>query len=657
MSSSQINKHNINILSQIFKEKILLNPYRVENLKTFAKEGDLNKELLRPIAWKIFLGVLPNTTSLREWVEIISNQREEFKKKIKKFCKIKKIKGDPLGGGTKKKKVQNDTSYEDNDLKTGINKDLDRTRQEIDLFTQSKIRNIIANVLYIWSKENPDISYRQGMHELLAIIFLVFYPYYFPSTRKPKNTKDDIIEYLKDLELYKEDLYIFFHDEEEIQSDLFFTFEALMKKGMSNLFDPKILQKDDIDYKMYEIFPKMWKDESDQNKPTYVYRRSDLIIKEKLKSLDNDLYSHFKKIELNWVVFLQRYLRCIFSAEFPLDDVYILWDIIIYNNYINEKTQKYPFIFMDYICIAMIFKIRDTLKDSDQTESFSILFKYPETKDIKELIKLSQKVEQAINERLDGKNSNVYDILGIMKPIESEPTHIFSEEVQKKTKIISHFSENNNKNEIKNSFYKNEMKTKESELNNNEDEDTNKYEQFDEDEKENVNLDSINHNNSNNDDLSSQAKSFFKGAINTLTNFGGVIKDQIQSAKDTVIDSLTGNDLKNDFNNYENNNQQNDIYYDYNNNSNYNNMNSESNLSNNENHINLINNNEQNEEIENFGERKASIDSGSELVYIRQDIIDIVKKLKEFDTRYNMYFDNKDKKDFRIIIDYLKAKI
>ena len=134
MSSSQINKHNINILSQIFKEKILLNPYRVENLKTFAKEGDLNKELLRPIAWKIFLGVLPNTTSLREWVEIISNQREEFKKKIKKFCKIKKIKGDPLGGGTKKKKVQNDTSYEDNDLKTGINKDLDRTRQEIDLF-------------------------------------------------------------------------------------------------------------------------------------------------------------------------------------------------------------------------------------------------------------------------------------------------------------------------------------------------------------------------------------------------------------------------------------------------------------------------------------------------------------------------------------------
>ena len=76
-------------------------------------------------------------------------------------------------------------------------------------------------MFYIWSKENKDISYRQGMNELLAILFLVFYPFYFPSTRKPKKTKNDINDFLKDIELYKEGLYIFFHDEEEMQSDLF----------------------------------------------------------------------------------------------------------------------------------------------------------------------------------------------------------------------------------------------------------------------------------------------------------------------------------------------------------------------------------------------------------------------------------------------------
>ena len=74
----------------------------------------------------------------------------------------------------------------------------------------------------------------------------------------------------------------------------------------------------------------------------------------------------------------------------------------------------------------MIFKIRDRLKDADQNECFSMLFKYPEIKDIMDIIKLAKKVEQAINERLNGKNSNIYDILGIMKPIESQPSHLFS---------------------------------------------------------------------------------------------------------------------------------------------------------------------------------------------------------------------------------------
>ena len=59
--------------------------------------------------------------------------------------------GDPLGGGKKKKK--NEGPVEDTDLKDLINKDLDRTHQEMELFLQNKIKNILANVLYIWSKK------------------------------------------------------------------------------------------------------------------------------------------------------------------------------------------------------------------------------------------------------------------------------------------------------------------------------------------------------------------------------------------------------------------------------------------------------------------------------------------------------------------------
>jgi len=659
MSSSQLKKNNINELSLIFKEKILLNPYRVEDLKRFSIEAKLSKENLRPIAWKIFLGVLPNTTSLREWVEIISNQREEYKKKLKKFCKIKKFVGDPLGGGKKKKK--NEGPVEDTDLKELINKDLDRTHQEMELFLQNKIKNILANVLYIWSKENSVVSYRQGMNELLAIIFIAFYPFYFACTRKPKTTKEDIIEYLKDINLYKDDIYIFFHDEDEIQSDLFYTFEALMKKGMTNLFDPHILQKDEPGYKMYEIFPQMWKDDSNENKPTYVYRRSSLLIKEKLKSLDNELYSHFKKIDLNCEVFLQRWLRCIFCREFNLNDVYILWDIIFYDNYVNKSKRKYDFIYMEYICIAMIFKIRDRLKDSDQNECFSMLFKYPEIKDIMDIIKLAKKVEQAIDERLNGKNSNIYDIFGIMKPIESEPSHLFSPHMYNQTgKTNSNLNNNsNNKININNNNIEN---------NNNINKKINeniKYETFEEDERENINLDSLNHNNDN--DLGSQAKTFFNNALSSLSNFGGIIKDQLQNAKDTVIDAFKGNESNNNnvynnnnYNNYNNDYEENNNYQqqNYNENDNYNNLNNNNNINNELNNEVQNENDQQSEDYKSGGEmRKASIDSQNDVGYNRQDIIDIVGKLKEIDTKYNMFFNVEDKKNLRIIIDYLNKKI
>ena len=654
MSSSQLKKNNIAELALIFKEKILLNPYRVEDLKKMAIDAKLSKEKLRPIAWKIFLGVLPNTTSLKEWVEIISNQREEYKKKLKKYCKIKKFVGDPLGGGKKKKK--NEGPVEDTDLKDLINKDLDRTHQEMELFLQNKIKNILANVLYIWSKENSIVSYRQGMNELLAIIFIAFYPFYFACTRKPKTTKEDIIEYLKDMNLYKDVIYIFFHDEDEIQSDLFYTFEALMKKGMTNLFDPHFLQKDDPGYKMYEIFPQMWKDDSNENKPTYVYRRSSLIIKEKLKSLDNELYSHFKKIDLNCEVFLQRYLRCIFCREFNLNDVYIIWDIIFYDNYVNRSKEKYDFIYMEYICIAMIFKIRDRLKDADQNECFSMLFKYPEIKDIMDIIKLAKKVEQAIDERLNGKNSNIYDIFGIMKPIESEPSHLFSPHMYNQTNKTNSISNNNISNNKININSSNNIE------NNNKINEKINYEKFEEDEQENINLDSINHNNDN--DLGSQAKTFFNNALSSLSNFGGIIKDQLQNAKDTVIDSLKGNDSNNNNNDYNNNNYSNNYNNEYEENNNYQQQNYNENdnynnlSSNNNNYINNEVQNENDQQSEDNGEmRKGSIDSQNDVGYNRQDIIDIVGKLKEIDTKYNMFFNVEDKKNLRIIIDYLKKKV
>ena len=635
-SSISIKKYNINELCSSFKEKVLLNPARFDLIKKSVRDGLITYNYLRPITWKIFLGTLPNSANISNWVETVTSQREEYKKKTKKYCKMKKFIGDPLGGGNKKKDNW-DNLYEENELKNLINLDLARTYQDIDLFLQSKIKNVLANVLFIWSKENSDVSYRQGMNEILAVLFLAFYPYYHVSNCKPKPTSQDIKGYLKDTEFNIEEIYKFFHDEEEIQSDLFFVFDSVMKKGLKNLFDQRQLTNEDPNYKLYELFPDVWKDTSDEDAPTYINRRSSLLVKEKLKCLDNDLYSHFKKIDLNCNVFLQRWMRCMFCREFEINDVFILWDSILCHEYLNLNNQKYNLMFLDDIAIAMILRIRDNLKDSDQNDCFTNLFKYPKVNDILELIKLSIKVDNAINERLQGKNSNVYDILGIMKPIESQPTQIFSPHMysqinNKKDQLIS--NRTNNNNQVK------------------------KEEEYE-------SVENINQQSNNNENIGSQAKKFFGSALSSIGAFGGMLADQLATAKDSVmekIDSLTN--VQNDSGaNYKSNEVYEDEGNEYNNYGNYqkyeNNNYSSNYVSKYGQPISNVSNglNNREEDVkENYNNSNSSNDLNnnsepSNLNYNKDDMKDIINKLKEIDVKYNMFFSDKDKKDYN---SYLK---
>ena len=277
-SIQEIKKEKIEELAKIFHQNILTNHNIIELIKPLSKEGELPKEL-RPTAWKIFLGILPNNSDINEWIEKINNQRTKYKKKYKKYFSVKKYKGDPLGGGNNKNKERGyDTLYEENELRRIINLDIVRTYQNINIFSQDNIKKLLLNILFIWCKENEDVSYRQGMNELLAILILCFYPYYFVFDKKPKPSKDEIIKYLnikdeKENNKYLIKIYNYFHDEEEIECDLFFSFDSLMKKGMKNLFNPKILQKNEQDYKLYELFSDIFKDDIEEEKSNYISRR------------------------------------------------------------------------------------------------------------------------------------------------------------------------------------------------------------------------------------------------------------------------------------------------------------------------------------------------------------------------------------------------
>lgn len=139
--------------------------------------------------------------------------------------------------------------------------DVNRTYQDKELFQATQIKDMMVNILFIWSKENRDVSYKQGMNEILAVTLCSFYPFYFTNEFKNKYSADKLAELAKadPLKHYKE-IYAYLYDEDELPADLYLTFDCIMNKEIKDLFDNGTSKRRDS-YKKFELFQQQWTEE------------------------------------------------------------------------------------------------------------------------------------------------------------------------------------------------------------------------------------------------------------------------------------------------------------------------------------------------------------------------------------------------------------
>ena len=429
-----------------------------DNFRRFSLNGELDKYHVRGMAWKIFMEVLPETETLDQWIETLDYLRKEYKTKSKNILKPQKFTGDPLGGMVSQSNNTDswNTYYADKDIKKLINLDLDRTFQELSLFHDANVKKKLSNILFIWNKENLDVGYQQGMNDLLAVTFLALYPCYFKNNSK--KTKDELIkiasEQLSAID-NAEYLYDFFHDEDELQSYLYYCFSKLMNRGIKELFENNITseEKKQMSFKKYELFSNQFVHDPSDDIQNPLNIRCTMIIKEKLKAIDLELFQHFQRIGLNCGIFLQRWLKCMFDRVFELKDIYTIWDAIFAT---PDSKSGYGLIFIDYISISMILRIRKQLLQSDQNECFTTLFKYPHIDNISELVIFSNKLQQAIEDKVSGRRSSFLDnILGIETTNNNTITNNIDNNMANLR--IQDFNNNSNNNNENKSSFKNKM--------------------------------------------------------------------------------------------------------------------------------------------------------------------------------------------------------
>ena len=312
--------------------------------------------ILRAFVWKINLGYLP--LDISEWDSTLKKKREEYKI-YKKFIKEK------LTNELDKKE------YTSKDILEQIIKDVYRTNTQFSFFFQPTDKNknfnkeeilniynkrknwdfsnieevykydnfenethtdVLKRILFTYSCIIQDVSYHQGMNEILAPIYYSF-------------------SYDK---LYLEE------NEEDIEADSFWSFYLLLH-GIKNNF------------------------EEDQEGLLY---KSD-VLTECLKIVDEEIYNKLSEKNVKCEFFCLRWFIVLFGQEFDMGDVLRIWDFVftcenknyllfyvclavitlrkntIINGEMNEILQGFQNL-RDLICDDVIFlaiEIRNKWKD------------------------------------------------------------------------------------------------------------------------------------------------------------------------------------------------------------------------------------------------------------------------------------------------------
>lgn len=285
----------------------------IENIKKLCLKGfpdDL--PMLRAIIWKIYLDYIP--IDIETWKDVLPKQRSQYHYLKNIFMKMKKEEYD-------------NKTYTHKDLFCLIAKDVNRTYSQFNFFFQptskdinlsnEQLQNIIAErqacslsteeeiyklnaiethaevmerILFVFSQMALDLSYQQGMNEILALIYFTFC--------YDRNFVEETVE--------------------NVEADSFWAFYNLMKKIKSSF---------------------------DNSDPFNTFVKGDLL-SNALKVVDKEIFDHFESIGLHQSMFCYKWFILLLSQEFPVNEILRLWDIFF------MEDNKFFYVF--FACLAVI---------------------------------------------------------------------------------------------------------------------------------------------------------------------------------------------------------------------------------------------------------------------------------------------------------------
>ncbi|KAK6333609.1 hypothetical protein TWF730_003795 [Orbilia blumenaviensis] len=328
-----------------------------------ASLSDLNiangigHKALRSLLWKSLL--LCHKLDLSTLIAAIRKERSAYDEHKSKYLRPLNNEQDPERFAGSDPLADDESSpwtslRHDEQLRDEIQKDIDRTYPDTEFFRSIDVQVTLSNVLFVWSKLNPDTSYRQGMHELAAPVYWVIHS----DAIEDQNNKSE-------------------------KSDGGFTSVSVsmltvdQEDTMKELLDAKYIEHDTFSlFQKIMLFAKSWYEMGHGEEKTVggvpasspIVRKSEYIHEGLLGVVDPELAYHLDQLGVLPQIFLIRWIRLMFGREFTFDETLGLWDGI----FVEDPTLQ----IVDYISVAMILRIRWKLLEADYSTALTLLLRY-----------------------------------------------------------------------------------------------------------------------------------------------------------------------------------------------------------------------------------------------------------------------------------------
>ncbi|NXI24515.1 TBCD5 protein, partial [Sterrhoptilus dennistouni] len=348
-------------------EELFVNNNYLATIRLKGINGQLRSSRFRSVCWKLFLDVLPQDRS--QWIKTTSDLRTSYNK-------IKEIHiTNPRKAGQQDLIINNPLSqdegslwnkfFQDKELRAMIEQDVTRTFPEMQYFQQENVRKILTDVLFCYARENEQLLYKQGMHELLApIVFILHCDHqafsHASEAAQPRQAFEEM-KVLLNPEYLEHDAYAMFTRLMKTAEHWFSTFEHDSQK-----------EKDVM------ITPTPFARPQDLGPSIAIVAKVNQIQDHLLKKHDIELYMHLNRLEIAPQIYGLRWVRLLFGREFPLQDLLVVWDAL----FADSITLN----LVDYIFVAMLLYIRDALISSNYQTCLGLLMHYPPIGDVHSLI-------------------------------------------------------------------------------------------------------------------------------------------------------------------------------------------------------------------------------------------------------------------------------